>query len=196
MRFARGRVRALLLAFAALALVAGCSSAATPSPSTGGITVTGAWIRNSTASTGTLAAYFVITNGSTAGDTLLSASTPAAKTVQMHETVAADASMPAASSGMGGVSSAAPSTGMGGMGSAAPSTAMGSAAPSSGGMMTMVEVKSVDIPAGGTVEFKPGSYHLMLMDLVGTLTTGQTVDLTLVFAKAGSITVKAEVRAE
>ena len=62
--------------------------------------------------------------------------------------------------------------------------------------MTMVQVDKVEIPAGGTVEFKPGGYHIMFMDLVSTPATGSTVDLTLVFAKAGSITVKAEVRAQ
>jgi periplasmic copper chaperone A len=46
------------------------------------------------------------------------------------------------------------------------------------------------------VEFKPGGYHIMFMDLVGTPTAGQSVDLTLTFANAGPITVKAEVRAQ
>ena len=183
MRIVRGYGRILLLATLVLALVGACSgSAATASPATGGIAVTGAWVRNSTAMTGALAGYFTITNGGATADTLLSASSPAAKTVQLHETVPV-ASMPAPS-------------GMGGMASPAASPAMGSAMPSSGGVMTMVEVSKVDVPAGATVEFKPGGYHLMLMDLAGTLTAGQTVDLTLVFAKAGSITVKAEVRAQ
>ena len=182
----RGIGRILVLAHAAVALVAACSgSAASPAAAGGGITVTGAWVRNSTAMTGALAGYFVITNAGSSGDTLLSASSPIAKTVQLHETKVLDASAaPSASSGMGG------------MASAAPSSAMGSAMPSSGGMMTMVEVKSVDIPAGGTVEFKPGGYHVMFMDLNGTPATGSTIDLTLVFAKAGPITVKAEVRAQ
>ena len=65
-----------------------------------------------------------------------------------------------------------------------------------GGMMTMVEVDKVEIPAGGTVEFKPGGYHIMFMELAGTFTAGQTIDLTLTFANAGPITVKAEVRAQ
>ena len=191
---ARRLGRISVLSLAAVALVAACSGSAAspatspPASSGGGMTVTGAWVRNSTAMTGALAGYFVVTNSGSAADTLLSASSPIAKTVQLHETKMVDASaMPSASSGMGGMGSAAPSSGMGGM---------GSAMPSSGGMMTMVEVKSVDIPVGGTVEFKPGGYHLMLMDLTGTPATGSTVDLTLVFAKTGPITVKAEVRAQ
>ena len=83
-----------------------------------------------------------------------------------------------------------------GGGSASPSMAMGSAVASPGAMMTMVEVQSVDVPPGGTVEFEPGGYHVMFLDLNGTPATGSTVDLTLVFANAGPITVKAEVRAQ
>jgi copper(I)-binding protein len=164
--------RPALVAATLLALVAGCTgSAASPGPS-GGISVTGAWIRATTLSTGTLAAYFVITNNGPQADTLLSASTPLAGTVQLHETVTVTPA-PGASGGMG---------------------SMGSAMPAGEGMMTMVEVPSVDIPAGGTIEFKPGGYHVMLMDLQGSPAVGQTVDLTLVFAKAGPITVKAELR--
>jgi periplasmic copper chaperone A len=186
----RGLVRTLIMATALIVLVGACSSsAASPAASAAasakaGITVTGAWVRNSTAMTGALGGYMVITNTG-AADTLLSASSPIAKTVQLHETKAVDPSMPA-DSGMGG---------MGGM-SAAPSMAMGSAMPSSGGMMTMVEIKSLDIPANSTVEFKPGSYHIMFMDLVSTPAAGTTIDLTLTFKNAGTITVKAEVRAQ
>lgn len=186
----RGFGRVLILATATLALVGACtSSAASPAASTAasagsGITVTGAWVRNSTAMTGALAGYFLVTNNGSATDTLLSASSPIAKTVQLHETKMVDPSaMPSAS-------------GMGGMGGASPSMGMGSAMPSSGGMMTMVEVKSVDVPAGGSVEFKPGSYHVMFMDLVSTPAAGTTIDLTLTFRNAGTITVKAEVRAQ
>lgn len=202
MRIARGHGRALFLAIASIALVSACSSSAA-SPSAGaaspsassvaGISVSGAWIRNSTAVTGTLAGYLVITNNGTAADTLLKAESPIARTVQLHETVSVPA-MPSASA-MGGAGSPVPSampsaSAMGGMSSAAPS---GSGV---GGMMTMVEVLQVEIAAGATVEFKPGGYHIMFTDLIGTLTTGQTVDLTLTFANAGPITVKAEVRAQ
>ena len=215
MRIARGHGRALFLAIASIALVSACSSSAA-SPSAGaaspaassvaGISVTGAWIRNSTAATSTLAGYLVITNNGTAADTLLKVASPIARTVQMHETVSVPA-MPSASA-MGGSGSAMPSavpsaSGMGAMSSAAPSgsamSGMSPAMPAAsgmGGMMTMVEVPRVEVPAGATVEFKPGGYHIMFRDLIGTLTTGQTVDLTLTFANAGPITVKAEVRAE
>ncbi|MFN8631277.1 MAG: copper chaperone PCu(A)C [Chloroflexota bacterium] len=184
----RGFARTLLLAAAVIALVSACSSsAASPAASSAaGITVTGAWVRNSTAMTGALGGYMVIKNNSATPDTLLSASSPIAKTVQLHETKMVEGSAMPSASGMGG---------MGGM-SAEPSMAMGSAMPSGGGMMTMVEIKSLDIPANGTVEFKPGSYHIMFMDLVSTPAAGSTIDLTLTFKNAGAITVKAEVRAQ
>ena len=181
---------ARLTAAAILVLVASlgaCSgSGAGASPNAGGITVTGAWVRNSPAVAGAVAGYFVVKNESAAADALLSASTPIAKTVQLHKTVVMGSAAPSSSSGS--------SAGMGDMGSAAPSVAP-SAGTGSGAMMGMVPVDRVDIPAGGSVEFKPGSYHLMIMELTGALTVGQTVDLTLVFEKAGTITVKAEVRA-
>ncbi|HEY5629516.1 MAG TPA: copper chaperone PCu(A)C, partial [Candidatus Limnocylindrales bacterium] len=195
-RTARGHGRIVLLTIVSLALVGACSSsAASPSASaapassaaSGGISVTGAWVRNSTAMTGALAGYLVITNSGSTADTLLKASSPAAKTVQLHETVPVSP-MPSASGG--GMASAMPSPGGMGMGSAMP------AASGTGGMMTMVEVDKVDIPAGGTVEFKPGGYHIMFMDLTDTLAADQTIDLTLTFANAGPITVKAEVRAQ
>lgn len=58
------------------------------------------------------------------------------------------------------------------------------------GMMTMRPLPNgIEIPAGGKVEFKPGSFHLMLMDLKEPLVEGQTVSGTLVFEKAGPVNV-------
>jgi copper(I)-binding protein len=45
------------------------------------------------------------------------------------------------------------------------------------------------IPAGETVELKPGGYHLMFMQLNEPLIEGETVEMTLEFQNAGSITV-------
>ncbi len=64
----------------------------------------------------------------------------------------------------------------------------------SGGMMSMSPVANVPIPAGGKVEFKPGGYHVMLMDLTRELKTGDKVQLTLNFEKAGKVPVTADVR--
>jgi hypothetical protein len=63
------------------------------------------------------------------------------------------------------------------------------------GVMTMRPVDSVDIPAGGAAELKPGGLHIMLVGLTRDLKAGDKLPITLVFDKAGKITVDAEVRA-
>ena len=50
-----------------------------------------------------------------------------------------------------------------------------------GDVMKMRAVPVLELPAGSTVELKPGGYHLMLMDLKQSLTVGSTVPVTLVF---------------
>jgi copper(I)-binding protein len=44
--------------------------------------------------------------------------------------------------------------------------------------------QGLDLPAGQTVELKPGGYHLMLMDLKQPVALGSTVPLTLRFMDA------------
>lgn len=55
------------------------------------------------------------------------------------------------------------------------------------------------LPAGQTVELKPGSYHVMLIDLKAPLSEGEVVPITLVVEgkdkKRETIEVKAPVRA-
>lgn len=50
-----------------------------------------------------------------------------------------------------------------------------------GDIMKMRAMPALDLPAGKTVELKPGGYHLMLMDLKAALPKDSTVPLTLVF---------------
>jgi periplasmic copper chaperone A len=50
-----------------------------------------------------------------------------------------------------------------------------------GDVMKMRAVPVLDIPAGGTVELKPGGYHVMLMDLKQALPAGSSVAVTLMF---------------
>ena len=50
-----------------------------------------------------------------------------------------------------------------------------------GGMTNMQDVASVDVPAGGTIEFSPGGYHLMCMDATSAIQPGKTVPVTLEF---------------
>lgn len=47
----------------------------------------------------------------------------------------------------------------------------------------------LDVPAGETVELKPGGYHVMMFDLSDALKEGDTISLTLEFANAGEVTV-------
>lgn len=53
-----------------------------------------------------------------------------------------------------------------------------------GDIMKMRAVTSLELPAGTTVELKPGGYHLMLMDLKQTFAKGGTVPMTLRFRDA------------
>lgn len=53
-----------------------------------------------------------------------------------------------------------------------------------GNIMKMRAIAGLDLPAGKAVELKPGSYHIMLMDLKAPLTKGTQVPVTLVFQNA------------
>ncbi len=53
-----------------------------------------------------------------------------------------------------------------------------------GDVMKMRAVPGIDLPAGKTVELKPGGFHLMLMDLKQPLPRGSTVPLTLMLLDA------------
>lgn len=65
-----------------------------------------------------------------------------------------------------------------------------------GGVMKMRELKNgVEIPPGATVELKPGSYHIMMMNLSRPLAKGDTVKGSLTFEKAGKVDVEFTVEA-
>ena len=49
-----------------------------------------------------------------------------------------------------------------------------------GGVMNRRAVPNLALPAGKAVDLKPGSYHVMLMDLKGQVKDGDTVPVTLV----------------
>ena len=170
----RTLARLALIAVVAL-LVAACGGGAS-----GGITTSGPWARNAPKTAGAGAAYVVITNNGSTADALVGASSDVATTVEVHETYALEAaSMPAESPAAGGMESPmASDAGMGG-------TVMG-----------MRPIERLEIPAGGTVELKPGGYHIMLIELNRELKVGEQVEITLKFEKAGDVKVTAEVRAE
>jgi len=61
-----------------------------------------------------------------------------------------------------------------------------------GGKMRRVD--AIVIPAGKTVELKPGGLHVMIIDLKEPLKEGQTVEIILRFEKSGEIKVQAPVK--
>jgi len=64
------------------------------------------------------------------------------------------------------------------------------------GMMRMRPLsKGLEIKPGETVEFKPGSYHIMFMNLKEPLEKGQRIKGTLTFEKAGPVDVEYVVEA-
>ncbi|KAF0221208.1 MAG: hypothetical protein FD176_3226 [Rhodospirillaceae bacterium] len=55
------------------------------------------------------------------------------------------------------------------------------------GIMRMRAVEAIPVPAGGTVELKPGGLHIMLIGLKAPLKEGRRFPLTLTFERAGPI---------
>ena len=141
-----------LLGVAAALVLALSLGACSAGPGATAPTLSGAWVRPPQGMDLPGAGYLVITGGSQA-DALLSASSPVAGSVEIHET-STDAS----------------------------------------GMTGMHPISRLAVPAGATVTFKPGGYHLMLMGITGTLAAGGTVQIDLTFEKAGKVSVQAEVK--
>jgi len=135
------------------------------------ITIDDAWVRPQDNLENPSGGYMTISNSGTEDDVLVGASSPASARVEIHETMVMeptaipDASMePGATPGM------------------------------SGGMVGMVPIDELPVPAGGEAVLEPGSFHLMFIGLKDALEVGETVDITLSFQKAGSVRVTAEVR--
>jgi periplasmic copper chaperone A len=63
-----------------------------------------------------------------------------------------------------------------------------------GSISRMREVKGYEIPAGGSLELKPGGGHLMLVDIKAPFKQGAKVPVTLRFQRAGEV--KAELQVE
>lgn len=64
-----------------------------------------------------------------------------------------------------------------------------------GGVMKMRGLADgLEVPAGGEVALKPGSYHLMLLDLKQPLKEGDHVPVTLTFKNAGPMQVELSVK--
>jgi periplasmic copper chaperone A len=140
--------KSLTLIAASVVLLAGQALAQT--------TVKDPWIRGTVAQQKATGMFAQITSAS--GGKLVSASSPVAGVVEIHEMVM------------------------------------------EGNVMKMRELsKGLDLPAGKTVDLKPGGYHVMLMDLKQEVKAGDTISVTLVVegkdGKKESIEVKAPVKA-
>lgn len=62
-----------------------------------------------------------------------------------------------------------------------------------GSVMQMRAMPVLDLPANKPVELKPGSYHLMLMDLKAPLAKDSSLSLTLTFKDAKGVETKQQV---
>ncbi len=63
-----------------------------------------------------------------------------------------------------------------------------------GGMMRMRPVERIEVPAGGEVMLKPGSFHVMFIGVKQELKPGDAVKVSLTFEQAGTVEVDAVVR--
>ena len=142
-----------------------------------GLTIANPWARTSPMDTTYGAVYLELTSAD--GDALVGASVSAdvAGTVEIHETVAADGESSETTMAMGGEGSDTTETTMAGMGA-----------------MTMQPIESLELPAGETVALEPGGYHIMLIDLVAPLETGEEIEVTLTFENAGERTITVPVQ--
>ncbi|HEX4299586.1 MAG TPA: copper chaperone PCu(A)C [Gammaproteobacteria bacterium] len=62
------------------------------------------------------------------------------------------------------------------------------------GVEEMEPVPSIAIPAHGSIEFKPGSYHLMMMQPKKNLFAGDMAEVTLTFSDGSQLAILAPVR--
>ena len=64
-----------------------------------------------------------------------------------------------------------------------------------GDVMKMRQVEGIELPAGQTVELKPGGYHVMFIGLKAPLKAGESFPMKLKFEKASEVTVSVSVGA-
>jgi copper(I)-binding protein len=181
---------------------AGTTVAPTGATTTAGVTVTNQWARQSPAMTQAGAAYMDLTSAN--GDKLMSASVPAsvARTVELHETVmeGGSGSMGTSAGTVEPMSASEPPDGEpaayahGPTGSDETTGSGQSSGTTVPAGMSMKPVTFIDLPAGTTVQLKPGGYHIMLIDLVQPLKAGDQVQITLTFEEADPQQVTVPVR--
>lgn len=138
--------RSLLAASAALAVL----PAAAHDYAAGDIRIDHPWTRAAGANANG-AGFMTLRNAGAQPDRLLSATTPAARVVELHTHLR------------------------------------------EGDVMRMRPVQDIPVPAGGSVELRPGGLHLMLIGLAAPLQQGGRVPLTLRFERAGEVQVELSV---
>ncbi|CAB4568162.1 unannotated protein [freshwater metagenome] len=153
-----------------------------PASSEVGVEIAGAWARTSPMEVTLGAAYMTVTSAVDDELTDVSVDPSIAATAEIHEMVMAEMSSDTtvSMSSETTVSMSSETT----VSMSSDTTEM-----SGPGEMVMQEVDSIAIPAGETVELKPGGYHIMLIDLAAPLEIGQEFDIVLTFANAGDVTV-------
>lgn len=62
-----------------------------------------------------------------------------------------------------------------------------------GGVMKMAPAGPIEIPAGSEQSLAPGGLHIMMTKLKAPLVKGETLEMTIVFEKAGDVTVQVPV---
>ena len=62
------------------------------------------------------------------------------------------------------------------------------------GVMRMRRVDAIDVPAHGSVELKPGSYHVMLIDLKHPIKPGEAIHIDLTLDDGSTVPVDLRVR--
>ena len=118
----------------------------------GKIAIDNAWARPGSKQ-GKSAAYLRISNGTASTDTLLSFSSNAAESIELHESIEhAD------------------------------------------GTTSMRPAEQQIIPTGEKLQLQPGGLHLMLIKLKRNITVGDTLQISLEFARAGTVTTTAPVQ--
>ena len=62
------------------------------------------------------------------------------------------------------------------------------------GVMKMRRAGAIEIPRGESVRLEPGGLHVMLMEISSPLEIGERISVTLVFERAGEVTLSVPVR--
>lgn len=122
--------------------------------------------------------YFVLRNNSTTADTLLGASSEIARAVELHQSMIVAADGMAENDELDGMIVGAEHQ-MEGM--------------QMGDTMQMMPLTELTLSPGEKIDFEPGSYHVMLIDVNRELKTGDIFNLTLHFKNSPDLVIQVTV---